>query len=116
MIESYKHFTPKFPNIGTNASGNLSTTSGDLHTLFSLAPRHSSTAVSTNGLQVGAWHTEVCSFLPSIGWLPFDLLRERGFELCGHCMRVRGSFSFTTSDKIMYFSFSPTEVTLFLKT
>jgi len=67
MIESYKHFAPKFPNIGTNVSGNLSTISGDLHALFSLAPCHSSTAVSTNGLQVGAWHTEVCSFLPSIG-------------------------------------------------
>jgi hypothetical protein len=67
MIESYKHVIPKFPNIGTKVAGNLSTTSGDLHALFSLAPCHSSTAVSTKGLQVGAWHKEVCSFLPSIG-------------------------------------------------
>jgi hypothetical protein len=67
MNGSYIYFTPEFSNIGTDVSGNLSTTSGDLHALFSLVPCHSSTAVSTNGLQVGAWHTEVCSFLPSIG-------------------------------------------------
>jgi hypothetical protein len=84
MIESYKYCIPKFPNIDTNSSGNLSTTSGDLPALLSITPCHSSAAISTDGLQVSAWHTEVWSFLPSIGWLPFDLLCERGFELCGH--------------------------------
>jgi hypothetical protein len=67
MIESYKYIIRKFPNIGINSSGNLSTTSGDPHVLLSIAPCHSSAAVSTDGLQVGAWHTEVWSFLPSIG-------------------------------------------------